>query len=120
MWNYKRPWKEKMLDSAKSFNKQTNKDLQGEIKGNRKYDKPGTPRKVQKTAKTEQERLDELEHHTYRSGLGSLLYLLKHSKPDLSNPIRELSRCMASLIPDNRQEMHRIIQWVINKKNMDY
>ena len=60
--------------------------------------------------------MNEIKHHTYRSVVGSLLYLLKHSKPDLSNPIRELSRCMPSPISDNRKEMHRIIKWVINKK----
>ena len=68
-------------------------------------------------AKAKEEKLNELELHAYRSRVGSLLYLLKHSKPDLSNPIRELTRCMVGPIPDNRKEMHKLIKWVINKRN---
>ena len=30
----------------------------------------------------------------YRSAVGSLLYLVKHSRPQLSNAVRELSKCM--------------------------
>ena len=33
---------------------------------------------------TEEEKLDDEGQHKYRSGVGSLLYLLKHSRPDLS------------------------------------
>ena len=30
------------------------------------------------------------EHETYRRGVGTLLYLTKHSRPDICNPVREL------------------------------
>ena len=30
----------------------------------------------------------------YRSGVGSLIYLVKHSRPKLSNTFHELSNCM--------------------------
>ena len=30
----------------------------------------------------------------YRSGVGTLLYLTKHSRPDITNPVRELSKSM--------------------------
>ena len=30
----------------------------------------------------------------YRSGEGTLLYLTKHSRPDITNPVRELSKRM--------------------------
>ena len=30
----------------------------------------------------------------YRSGGGALLYLTKHSRPDTTNPVRELSKSM--------------------------
>ena len=32
------------------------------------------------------------EHETYRSGVGTLLYLTKHSRLDICNPVRELSK----------------------------
>ena len=47
----------------------------------------------------------------YRPGVGMLLYLLKHSRPDLSNPIRELSRGMdlAGLVHLN--ELKRVVKY---------
>ena len=30
----------------------------------------------------------------YRSGVGTLLYLTKHSRADITNPVRELSKSM--------------------------
>ena len=42
------------------------------------------------------------------------MYLLKHSRPELSNPIRELSRCVAGPSGDNLNEMYRVIKWVLD------
>ena len=58
--------------------------------------------------------LKKQDQFEYRSGVGSLLYLLKHSRPELSNPIRELSRCMDRPSEENRKEMYRVIKWVID------
>jgi hypothetical protein len=56
---------------------------------------PGTPQKVLQSIKPENEEyLKKEEMKKYQSGVGSLLYLLKHSRPELSNPIRELLKCM--------------------------
>jgi len=52
----------------------------------------------------------------YRSGVGMLLYLLKHSRPDLLNPIRELSKEMdlAGLV--HVKELMRVVKYVIETK----
>ena len=76
------------------------------LKVKRSTNTPGTPRKVQQTAKADVEKLNDLEHHTYRSGVGSLMYLLKHSRPELSNPMRELSRCLNGPSVKNMEEMY--------------
>lgn len=47
----------------------------------------GSPRKIMHKCKDTEERLNEEDHSEYRSGVGSLLYLLKHFRPELSNPI---------------------------------
>ena len=51
---------------------------------------PGTPRfiggKVDDISK-----VDEKTQSMYRSGVGTLLYLAKHSRPDITNPVRQLS-----------------------------
>ena len=54
---------------------------------------PGTPGfidgKVDDISK-----VDEKTQSMYRSGVGTLLYLTKHSRPDTTNPVRELSKGM--------------------------
>ena len=52
---------------------------------------PGTPRFVAMRITEDQDKLGAIEHATYRSGVGTLLYLTKHSRPDLCNAVRELS-----------------------------
>jgi hypothetical protein len=42
----------------------------------------------------EAERVDDKTQKWFRANLGSLLYLVKLSRPDLANPIRELSTIM--------------------------
>ena len=52
---------------------------------------PGTPGfnggKVNDISK-----VDEKTQSMYRSGVGTMLYLTKHSRPDITNPVRELSK----------------------------
>ena len=54
---------------------------------------PGTPGfiagKVDDISK-----VDEKTQSMYRSGVGTLLYLTKHSRPDITNSVRELSKSM--------------------------
>ena len=54
---------------------------------------PGTPgiigRKVDDISK-----VDEKTQSMYRSGMGTLLYLTKHSRPDITHCVRELSKSM--------------------------
>jgi hypothetical protein len=38
--------------------------------------------------------LTKTEMLKYRSGTGSLLYLVKHTRPDISNAVQELSKAM--------------------------
>ena len=38
--------------------------------------------------------MDEERHKIYRSGVGMLLYLVKHSRPDIANGVRELSKAL--------------------------
>ena len=50
--------------------------------------------------------------------MGRLLYLLKHSRPELSNPIRELARMMSSPTEDHMEEMYRVIKWVLDNPDI--
>ena len=55
------------------------------LKCKRKTKTPRTPRAVQVVPKEDGDKLDSEQHHKFRSGVGSLLHLLKHSRPELSN-----------------------------------
>jgi hypothetical protein len=46
-----------------------------------------------------------------------LLYLIKCSRPDLSNAVRELSKCMDRATYGTYQEMLRIVKYVLDTKN---
>jgi hypothetical protein len=52
----------------------------------------------------------------YRSGVGMLLYLVKHSQPDIANVVRELSKCMDGATEAAKKEMNRVIKFVLDTK----
>ena len=76
---------------------------------------PGTPRfiggKVDNISK-----VDEKTQSMYRSGVGTLLYLTKHSRPDITNPVRELSKSMDGASMAQVTEMYRVISCVLEMK----
>ena len=57
-------------------------------------------------------KLSEEEQAEFRSGVGSLLYLLKHSRPDLSNSVRELSKLMDGANKAHQKALFRAIKFV--------
>ena len=54
----------------------------------------------------------------YQCGVGSLLYLLRHSQPELSNPIRAFSKAMGGANDSALNEMYKVIKWVLNTENL--
>ena len=46
-----------------------------------------------------------------------LLYLVKHSKPDIANATRELSKVMDKPTPSAMKELKRVMKYVIDTKN---
>ena len=55
---------------------------------------PGTSRFAARRLENPEDKVGPREHETYRSGVETLLYLTKHSRPDICNPARELSKTM--------------------------
>jgi hypothetical protein len=58
------------------------------------------------------------QHKEYRSGVGMLLYLVKHTRPDIANAVRELSKVLDGPSPDAYKEMLRCIKYVIDTKHL--
>ena len=52
----------------------------------------------------------------YRSGVGMLLYLTKHSRPDITNPMRELCKSMDGSSMAHVTDMYRVINFVLEMK----
>ena len=63
-------------------------------------------------------KVDEKTQSMYRSGVGTLLYLTKHSRPDITNPVRELSKSMDGASMAHVTEMYRVINFVLEMKRL--
>jgi Reverse transcriptase (RNA-dependent DNA polymerase) len=65
----------------------------------------------------EKEKVSDTIQKWYRSNIGSLLYLVKLSRPDLANPVRELSKVMDGAAPGHVKELKRLIQFIGDTRN---
>ena len=77
---------------------------------------PGTPRFTARTLQNPEDKVNPEEHETYRSGVGTLLYLTKHSRLDICNPVRELSKTMDAPVQVHLKEMYKVIRHVLSTK----
>ena len=78
---------------------------------------PGTPRFTARRLENPEDKVAPREHETYRSGVGTLKYLTKHSRPDICNPVRELSKTMDAPPPVYLKEMYKLIGFVLSTKD---
>ena len=78
---------------------------------------PGTPRFTARRLENEEDKVNTKDHEICRSGVGTLLYLTKHSRPDTSNPIREKSKTMDAPAPVHLKEMYKLIRFVLSTKD---
>ena len=78
---------------------------------------PGTPGITARRLENKEDKVNAKDHETYRSGVGTLLYLLKHSRPDISNPVRELSKTMNAPVTAHFKEMYKLIKFLLSTKD---
>jgi hypothetical protein len=57
------------------------------------------------------------DQRLFRSGVGMLLYLVKHSRPDLSNAVRESSKVMDGATNEHMKTLYRVIKFVLNTRD---
>ena len=62
-------------------------------------------------------KINDDDQNVYRSVVGSLLQLVKHSRPDISNAVRELSKCMDGATPTEIKDLRRLLRFISNKKD---
>ena len=58
------------------------------------------------------------EQRSYRSGVGILLYLVKFSRPDISNAVRELSKASDGADNSSFKCLLRTIKYVLDTRNL--
>ena len=78
---------------------------------------PGTPRFTARRLENHEDKVNTEDHEIYRSGVGTLLYLMKHSRPDISNSVRELSKTIDAAAPAHLKEMYKPIRFVLSTKD---
>ena len=99
--------------------KSLKKKYSNELKRARLPITPGTPGLVLhklKGEENEEQKLSETEQKILQSGTGSLIYLLKHSRPELSNSIRELSKGIQQGGEAHMKEMIRIMKNMVHTR----
>jgi hypothetical protein len=64
------------------------------VKNLRTYKTPGTPNLNMILNKDDAAAVSIEEQKLFRSGVSMLLYLVKHSRPDIANPVREFSKVL--------------------------
>jgi hypothetical protein len=65
---------------------------------------------------TEEELLNDEEQAKFRSGVGMALYLIKYSRPDIANSVRELSKVMDGANKAHRKALMQLIKYVVETK----
>jgi hypothetical protein len=88
------------------------------VKRNQNYEMPSTPHHQIVKPTKEMGKLTDEEQKLYRTGVRMLLYLVKYSRPDIANAVRELSKGMKEATPDAMKELKRVVKFVLSTKNL--
>ena len=83
-----------------------------ETKGLQTYKTPGTPGFGIVSPKEGEAVLDADKQSRYRTGVGMLMYLIKHSRPDISNAVRELTKVLGKATTAAYKEMLRCAKFI--------
>ena len=62
--------------------------------------------------------INDDQQQEYQSEVGTLLYLTKHSRPNIANAVREFSNSMDGASKLQFREMLRVIKFVLDTKDL--
>ena len=80
----------------------------------RNFKTPAAPRSVVMRPQPDDPTLYLEQQQQYRSGVGMLMYLVKHSRPDIANATRELTKVLDGATEAHWKAMMRIIKFVLD------
>ena len=90
------------------------------VKNLQKFRTPGTPGLQVTKPLSPGAVISEQDQRMYRSSIGMLLYLVKHSRPNIANALRELSKGMKEATPNALKELKRVLKFVIDTKDYGF
>jgi hypothetical protein len=88
----------------------------GDILPTKTFKSPSTPGYISVRPTEHDNLLDDMDQKSYRGGVGMLLHLVKHSRPDIANATRELSKLMDRATEGQFKELKRLIKFVVDTK----
>ena len=83
----------------------------------RSYKSPAAPGMRIVKADEDNAKMSDKDKTHYKSRVGMLLFLIKHTRPDLANATRELSKVMNKPIPNARKEFKRAWKYALDIKD---
>ncbi|HSN66223.1 MAG TPA: reverse transcriptase domain-containing protein, partial [Fusibacter sp.] len=83
----------------------------------RTFPSPASPKTVITRPKEGDPTISPEDQKKFRSGVGMLLYLVKHSRPDISNAVRELSKVADGATKAHWKALMRAIKFVMDTEN---
>ena len=78
----------------------------------RSFDTPAAPGQILQKVTEYEDPLSDEEQKNYRAGVGKLMYLVKHSRPDIATAARKLSKHMAKAKPEHMRALQRALKYV--------
>ena len=87
------------------------------VKSNREYQTPGAPHTVIIRPQPGDPLISSEDQKKFRSGVGMLLYLVKHSRPDIANAVRELSKVADGATTAHWNALMRTIKFVLDTED---
>ena len=81
------------------------------------YRTPGTPRQRITKVKDDELKISKEDQALYHLAVGMLLFLLKHSRPCLANPLQELSKALDGANGAAFKELKWIIKFILDTSN---
>ena len=61
----------------------------------------------------------EEKHRNYRTGVGMIIYLVKHTWTNIENAVHELSKDLDRTIPAACKQLMQMLKYLIDTKNLD-
>jgi len=81
------------------------------------YKTPGTPGVGLEKPRDKEATIEPSLQELYRSGVGMLLFLVKHTRPEISNVVRELSKLVSGASKYAYKEFMRTTKFVLDTKD---